>query len=232
MSHLASPAAPSMNLRLSLVPDLSPDVLEVITRLVRGHGVLAMPTESYYALGASPFDAGAVQRVCDIKGRSQDNPILVLIGDRRQLTGLVADVPPAAEALMQHFWPGPLTLVLPAVSHLPRVLTAGTGTVGVRLSSASNSYTASPACRPTDRHERQSNGPTCRLFGCSSRGRPGQGCGCDLRWGGHSGRSAIYSGRCDRPHSSLARRAHWSPGHPRPARCARIPVRLIRSLTI
>jgi L-threonylcarbamoyladenylate synthase len=135
MSHLASPAAPSMNLRLSLVPDLSPDVLEVITRLVRGHGVLAMPTESYYALGASPFDARAVQRVCDIKGRSQDNPILVLIGDRRQLTGLVADVPPAAEALMQHFWPGPLTLVLPAVSHLPRVLTAGTGTVGVRLSS-------------------------------------------------------------------------------------------------
>jgi len=89
-----------MNLRLSLVPDLSPDVLEVITRLVRGHGVLAMPTESYYALGASPFDARAVQRVCDIKGRSQDNPILVLIGDRRQLTGLVADVPPAAEALV------------------------------------------------------------------------------------------------------------------------------------
>ena len=134
MTYPALPAASSMSLRLSLVPDLSPDVLEVITRLVRGHGVLSIPTESYYALGASPFDEAAVQRVCDIKGRSDDKPILVLIGERRQLMGLVADVPPAAETLMQHFWPGPLTLVLRAEAHLPHALTAGTGTVGVRLS--------------------------------------------------------------------------------------------------
>ena len=206
MNHLASPAVPSMNLRLSLVPDLSPDVLEVITRLVRGHGVLAMPTESYYALGASPFDAGAVQRVCDIKGRSQDNPILVLIGDRRQLTGLVADVPPAAEALMQHFWPGPLTLVLPAVSHLPRVLTAGTGTVGVRLSSHPILPTSLEHVGPLTGTERQSNGPTCRLF---------RAAGVRPTWAGMwmrfldgerdtpGGARSSHSGRCDRPHWCL-----------------------------
>lgn len=120
-----------MSVRLSLSLDDCPDTVLTVFNLVRHHGVIAIPTESYYALGASPFDETAVQRVCEIKGRLEDKPILVLIGNRSQLADLVTGVPPAAELLMSHFWPGPLTLVLPAAA-VPRALTSGTGTVGVR----------------------------------------------------------------------------------------------------
>lgn len=102
-------------------------------RIVRDGGVIAMPTDSFYALGASALDEAAVRRVCAIKGRDGQKPILVLIADRSQLDTLVARVPPAAAVLMDRFWPGPLTIVFPASPRLSAALTAGTGTVGVRL---------------------------------------------------------------------------------------------------
>ncbi len=101
-------------------------------RVVRHGGVIAMPTDSFYALGACAFDEAAVRRVCAIKGPQARKPILVLIADRTQLAELVARIPPAAEVLMDRFWPGPLTIVFPASPRLPAVLTAGTGTIGVR----------------------------------------------------------------------------------------------------
>ena len=106
-------------------------------RILRSGGVIAMPTDSFYALGACAFDEAAVRRVCAIKGGREQKPILVLIADRSQLDELVACVPPAAAVLMDRLWPGPLTLVLPASPRLPVALTAGTGTVGVRLPAAS-----------------------------------------------------------------------------------------------
>jgi L-threonylcarbamoyladenylate synthase len=121
-----------MSMRLPLNPDPSADVLEAANRLLAAGGVLAMPTESYYALGARACDGKGVRRVCAIKDRGEDKPILVLIGDREQLPQLVTDVPAAAKILMDRFWPGPLTLVFPAAPHLPPELTRGTGTVGVR----------------------------------------------------------------------------------------------------
>lgn len=108
-------------------------VADEAARIVRDGGVIAMPTDSFYALGACVFDESAVQRVCAIKGQREAKPILVLIGDRSQLDALVSCVPPAAAVLMDRFWPGPLTIVLPASPRLPAALTAGTGTVGVRL---------------------------------------------------------------------------------------------------
>jgi len=102
-------------------------------RIVRDGGVIAMPTDSFYGLGACVFNEKAVHRVCAIKGRRAEKPILVLIADRAQLDALVSCVPPAAAVLMDRFWPGPLTIVLPASPCLPAALTAGTGTVGVRL---------------------------------------------------------------------------------------------------
>jgi L-threonylcarbamoyladenylate synthase len=107
-------------------------VPEDAVRVVRNGGVIAMPTDSFYALGACACDDAAVRRVCAIKGERARKPILVLIADRTQLTTLVARIPPAAEALMDRFWPGPLTIVFPAAPHLPAALTAGTGTIGVR----------------------------------------------------------------------------------------------------
>jgi len=106
-----------------------------IAGLVRAGGILAIPTETYYGLGTNPFDGAAVTRLLSIKGRPDGKPILILIGDQAQLHDLVSDVSPAAQALMETFWPGPLTLVFPAAKDLPLSVTAGTGTVGVRHTS-------------------------------------------------------------------------------------------------
>jgi len=103
--------------------------------VVRGGGVIAFPTETFYGLGVDPFNVQAVRRLYDLKGRSpQTSPILVLIRSRDELQALVSEITPAAERLMQAYWPGPLTLVFRAAAAVPAVLTAGTGTIGVRLS--------------------------------------------------------------------------------------------------
>jgi L-threonylcarbamoyladenylate synthase len=103
--------------------------------VVRGGGIIAFPTETFYGLGADPCNVPAVQRLHDLKERSpQTRPILVLIRSRHELQALVSEITPAAERLMQACWPGPLTLVFRAAVAVPSVLTAGTGTIGVRLS--------------------------------------------------------------------------------------------------
>lgn len=117
---------------LPLQPAPSPEVLGAVNRVFRASGVIAVPTESFYALAASAWDPVAVQRLCAIKGRPPGKPILVLIGDRAPLAPLVAEIPPAAGVLMDRFWPGPLTLVFAASRKLPESLTAGTGSVGIR----------------------------------------------------------------------------------------------------
>lgn len=107
-------------------------VFHEIAALVQAGGVVAIPTESSYGLGASPFYTNALERLCRLKGRSDDKPILVLIAEPAQVDLLVREIPPAARLLMEAFWPGPLTIVLPAKASLPAALTAGTGSVGVR----------------------------------------------------------------------------------------------------
>ncbi len=114
---------------------ISKSSLREAGEVVRGGGVIAFPTETFYGLGVDPFNVPAVQRLYDLKGRSpQTSPILVLIRSRRELRALVSEITPAAERLMQACWPGPLTLVFRAAEAVPSVLTAGTGTIGVRLS--------------------------------------------------------------------------------------------------
>jgi L-threonylcarbamoyladenylate synthase len=114
---------------------ISKSSLREAGEVVRGGGVIAFPTETFYGLGVDPFNVPAVQRLYDLKGRSsQTSPILVLIRSRRELQALVSEITPAAERLMQACWPGPLTLVFRAAEAVPSVLTAGTGTIGVRLS--------------------------------------------------------------------------------------------------
>jgi L-threonylcarbamoyladenylate synthase len=106
-----------------------------IAQAVQAGGVIAVPTETYYGLGANPFDGAAVARLLSIKGRPDGKPILILIGDQARLRDLVTDVSPAAQVLIEAFWPGPLTLVFSANTRLPNSVTAGTGTVGVRHTS-------------------------------------------------------------------------------------------------
>ena len=117
---------------LSLQIDSFNRVFEEAARVLRRGGVIAMPTETFYALGVSTSDEVAIRRVCAMKGRPQGKPILALIADRTQLTALVDEITSAATTLMERFWPGPLTLIFSASPLLPEVLTAGTGSVGVR----------------------------------------------------------------------------------------------------
>ena len=107
---------------------------EAIAALRRGD-VIVFPTETLYGLGADALNSQAVEQVFQLKGRDPVNPIPVLVADREMLHALVADVPEAAQKLIRQFWPGPLTLVLPARKEIPKPLCNPSGGVGVRISS-------------------------------------------------------------------------------------------------
>ncbi len=109
--------------------------LEQAAEILRDGGIVAFPTETYYGLAVDPFNEMALARLYRAKERPPDKPVLVLVEHRRQLDRLVADTPDIARVLMEKFWPGPLTLVLPARDDLPAQLTGNTSTVGVRRSS-------------------------------------------------------------------------------------------------
>ena len=95
--------------------------------------MVALPTETFYGLAAAACDALAVKRIFELKGRPDSKPLLVLV-DSVLMAETVASVSPAARELMARYWPGALTLVLPALAVVPSVVTAGTGTLGMRLS--------------------------------------------------------------------------------------------------
>ena len=105
-----------------------------LAALKRGE-VIVFPTETLYGLGADAVNFSAVENIFQLKGRDPDNPFPVLVADRAMLDSVVATVSPLAEKLMAHFWPGPLTLVLPARNDIPRPLVSRQGGIGVRLSS-------------------------------------------------------------------------------------------------
>ncbi len=96
-------------------------------------GVVVYPTDTFYALGADPKNPSAVRRLFEIKGRPADQPILLLIPDASQVREWAAAVTPLAQELMKKFWPGPLTLVFAAGDDVLPALTAGTGTIGLRV---------------------------------------------------------------------------------------------------
>ncbi len=95
--------------------------------------LIVFPTETVYGLGADACSEAAVARLVAVRGRDAGKPILVLVADLRMAAAVAADIPDAARRLAARFWPGPLTLVLPARAGLPAALSAGTGTIGVRV---------------------------------------------------------------------------------------------------
>ncbi len=106
----------------------------IVETLLRG-GIVAYPTETFYGLGVNATSAAAVERLLAAKGRSKDDPIPLIIACAEDLARIAREIPEAARVLAARFWPGPLTLVLRADPALPEVITAGTGKVGVRVSS-------------------------------------------------------------------------------------------------
>jgi L-threonylcarbamoyladenylate synthase len=114
---------------------LSDEAFEEILTFLRAGGVIGFPTDTAYGLGADPFNEAAVRRIFEIKGRPEDKPILLLV-DSIAMAERVVSVSKNAMTLAERFWPGPLTMILPARPNVPSLVTAGTGTVGVRWGSA------------------------------------------------------------------------------------------------
>jgi L-threonylcarbamoyladenylate synthase len=100
---------------------------------LRAGGVLAYPTETFYGLGALASDRAAVARLAAAKLRPDGKPLPLLAADLSQVAQVVARLEPAAQRLADALWPGPLTLVLPAAAWLAPEITAGTGTVAIRV---------------------------------------------------------------------------------------------------
>ncbi len=102
--------------------------------ILRSGGVVAFPTETYYGLAVDPFNDQALARLFQIKQRSRELPILVLVADIDQFHALTLEIPAVYYRLINCFWPGPLTLVCPAQPALPSLLTGNTDTIGLRQS--------------------------------------------------------------------------------------------------
>ena len=115
-------------------PSTVSEIADRVRRVLGESGLIALPTESFYGLAVAPFDEQALAKLWQVKGRSEGKPILVLIGEGSQLGLFVRSIPLAATVLMNAFWPGPLTIVFPAAVGLSDAVTAGTGSVGIRLS--------------------------------------------------------------------------------------------------
>lgn len=95
--------------------------------------LVAFPTETVYGLGANALDGAACAKIFEVKGRPQDNPLIVHVADQKAAQDLIGTWPESAERCARAFWPGPLTLVLPKDSAIPDEVTAGLNTVGIRM---------------------------------------------------------------------------------------------------
>ncbi len=123
-----------MTTRVQAISAAAPDpaAIEEAARIIRAGGLVAFPTETVYGLGADGLNEAAVRRIFAAKGRSESKGLILHLCDRAQ-AGEVAELSPLAERLMAAFFPGPLTLVLPALPVVPAVTTGGGATVAVRL---------------------------------------------------------------------------------------------------
>lgn len=105
---------------------------ERAARKIAAGGLIAFRTDTFYGLGADPFNPPAIRQIVDLKGR-EGKPILLLISDLAEAERFIADQTDQFKLLAETFWPGPLTIVSIATPGLSTDLTAGTGTIGVRL---------------------------------------------------------------------------------------------------
>ncbi len=133
--------------------------------VVKAGGVVSYPTETFYALGADPAQPKAIERVLQAKGRSDANkPLLLLIATLDDLPNWVSRFPSSFDQLVAHFWPGPLTLVLPARAGLPDALIGPGSGIAVRLTSHPIALALIRACATslTGTSANQTGAPPCR----------------------------------------------------------------------
>ncbi|MDO9531888.1 MAG: L-threonylcarbamoyladenylate synthase [Deltaproteobacteria bacterium] len=100
--------------------------------VLQRHGIIAVPTETFYGLAVNPFLEEALARLFTLKDRDPGKPVLLLVDGPEMLNQVAREVPGLARRLMEKFWPGPLSIIFPSLPHLDRRLTGGTGTIAVR----------------------------------------------------------------------------------------------------
>ena len=108
------------------------DKISAAAKILREGGLVGIPTETVYGLGANGLDGKAVKRIFEAKGRPQDNPLILHVTGPQWLPRYCADIPPIAYVLARKFWPGPLTMILKRKPIVPDETTAGLDTVGMR----------------------------------------------------------------------------------------------------
>ncbi len=110
----------------------APETARIAADIIKSGGLVAIPTETVYGLGANGLDVEAVAKIFVAKGRPSDNPLILHVADPQDMERFCHHIPESAYALAKAFWPGPLTLVLPAKDTVPKRTTGGLSTVAVR----------------------------------------------------------------------------------------------------
>lgn len=113
-------------------PERDADAIPQAAAILRRGGLLGIPTETVYGLGADALNETAVRHIFEAKGRPQDNPLIIHVPDASWLERYCREVPETAYRLAERFWPGPLTMILPRRENVPLQTTGGLETVGVR----------------------------------------------------------------------------------------------------
>ena len=113
-------------------PETDNTAIQQAAAILRHGGLLGIPTETVYGLGANALDETAVLHIFEAKGRPQDNPLILHVPGADWLELYCHDIPPVAYTLAERFWPGPLTMILPRRDIVPLRTTGGLETVGVR----------------------------------------------------------------------------------------------------
>jgi L-threonylcarbamoyladenylate synthase len=149
--------------------------LEIASAAIINGSVISLPTDTFYALAADPFNLRAVEQIFQIKGSQDWKPLLLLIDSIDQAETIAQNIPDVFYEIAEEFWPGPLTLILPAANQVPLKITGGTGTVGMRIPNfalarllvqaidipvvgTSANLSAHPACASADEVLRQLGG--------------------------------------------------------------------------
>ena len=115
-----------------ICPAEAPETARMAADIIKNGGLVALPTETVYGLGADGLNPLAVAKIFKAKGRPQDNPLILHVADAIQMEDFAHDIPAEAYLLAEKFWPGPLTLILPAKEVVPKSTTGGLSTVGIR----------------------------------------------------------------------------------------------------
>lgn len=117
--------------------NIDDELLDEAAQSLRDGGLVAFPTETVYGLGANAFDGNAVRSIFEAKGRPNDNPLIVHVAEPEDVEPLVKEIPEKAKAVMEHFWPGPISIIMNKSDKIGNEVSAGLDTVAVRMPSNS-----------------------------------------------------------------------------------------------